>query len=1099
MISVRKSSVKTLMIGLLVLTFSSSLSMSSVFASVQLISKLHPLLVDRLEGKLSSALRTDGRRVYVFVALRPGFESSSVDDLMISKYVLGPETAPMLIYGEVNVDSLIALASKPGVTYIFPDLKVDLDLAKPDADVYRQRLATDMLRVRQIIGADRVNQLGVTGDGVTIAIVDTGTDFTIPDLRDAMARDGSGRATSFDADGQSFVITSLVATRIGNVLETAGKYAEVWNAAAYTQTDGSQVPIEKVKIGENFGAPSIQSKSGKYHFGILRETIQDVVSGETVSVNFPVVVVDVHQTGLYDTVFVDASTAYYNFLKQYAGKLNSEASQSLGIGLKWPAPSESWNVHSFAVGAAYAASPGQDLISFQGPSGVAAFSAGMLAYGADIGGVTGRYFSLLSPIDPNGNFINVFFDFESHGTSTAANAASRGIMERDIYKNGTLQTLPGIAPRAKIMGIKALWLGDITFGWYYAAGFDWNPESFAFKYTGRHRADIISNSWGDSNPVQDLGSTFGADYMSQLADAFSLPGYLDQSYPGVIMVIAAGNGGFGYGTTTSPAASTLAITVGASTSYAYRAEPAYRIKNEVSGGFDEVVPWSARGPTSLGEPKPDVVDVGAFGFDDQSTFTGYGNGTKAYDVFGGTSMATPVTAGAIALVVEEYRRTHYGVTPTPDMVKTILSSSATDLSYDVFTQGSGRVNVFQAVAAAADEADSNFPRRFYVYSTATWDTARSMISNSWAMNFQSVIPDTSMISADWFAGIVKPGESTTAVFTLHDAVNATAEPLWYNLIQVNYLQNQTRGNITWVTIPKEQIPSNADLMKVTLVYHFSDFVNATTWNYKDLLVAQLYDTHTDSNGDFRRITNGAPEGTTSELVVGRPLQKFEGIPKVRLVRERKGEDPTQMPFELVIRYYQRVPWPWISQFTAGNQILATLSVPNGTLPGVYSGLIMVCVNQTETVVPVSVVVPIMSPGSYSGESSKTPYEDYAVFGAFDWGWRYEAGDWRTFVIILPDQVQKLNVSVSWSDNETNIQAHLTGPLGYLVASSDYPVSQYEGNGKFAWSTSTGGPAEVISTENAQPGVYILVLHNTLFGASTFNEYPENFTLNVQYS
>ena len=172
----------------------------------------------------------------------------------------------------------------------------------------------------------------------------------------------------------------------------------------------------------------------------------------------------------------------------------------------------------------------------------------------------------------------------------------RGVLKRDIYKNGTLISLPGIAPDAKVMGVKALWLGEVTFGWYYAAGFDWNPIDFSFKYTGNHRADIISNSWGDSDPIWDLSSTFGMDYMSQLADEFSLPHYLDPSYPGTVMVMAAGNGGFGYGTTTSPAASTLAITVGASTSYAYRAQPHLTLKDEVAGSYDEVVPWSARDP-----------------------------------------------------------------------------------------------------------------------------------------------------------------------------------------------------------------------------------------------------------------------------------------------------------------------------------------------------------------------------------------------------------------------------------------------------------------------------------------------------------------------
>ncbi|HKM79311.1 MAG TPA: hypothetical protein VJZ03_09545, partial [Candidatus Bathyarchaeia archaeon] len=59
--------------------------------------------------------------------------------------------------------------------------------------------------------------------------------------------------------------------------------------------------------------------------------------------------------------------------------------------------------------------------------------------------------------------------------------------------------------------------------------------------------------------------------------------------------------------------------------------------------------------------------------------------------------------------------------------------------------------------------------------------------------------------------------------------------------------------------------------------------------------------------------------------------------------------------------------------------------------------------------------------------------------------------------------------------------------------------QYEGDGKFAWSTSTGGPTNVISAENVAPGIYLLVLHNTLFGASNFNQYPENFTINIEFS
>jgi subtilisin family serine protease len=966
---------------------------------------------------------------------------------------------------------------------------------KADPDVYAHKLGTDMFRVREIIGADRVNQLGVAGKGVTIAIVDTGTDFAIPDLQQAVARSPLGQAVSFDADGQGFVITSLIVHRNGGILKTSGRSVDVWNAASYVQTSTGVPSVETLKLHFDYGAPKVASKSGNYHFGILRETIQDVISGETVTVDFPLVVVDSAVPNVYDTVVVDMSTAYYNFLKTYAQKLNGEAAQSLGIGLEWPEPNASWNDHSFADESPHKAG-GNDLIAFDANgSGVPDFSAGLLAFGIDLSGRTGHPFSLLPPIDQNGNFVNVYFDFESHGTSTASNAASRGLAKRDIYQNGTLISLPGIAPEAKVMGVKALWLGDVTFGWYYAAGFDWNPVDFSFKYTGKHRADIISNSWGDSNPIWDLGSTFGNDYASQLADAFSLPHYLDPSYPGTVMVIAAGNGGFGYGTTTSPAASSLAITVGASTNYAYRAQPNVALRHEVAGSYDEVVPWSGRGPTAIGEPKPDVVDVGAFGFADQSSFTGYGNGTKAYDIFGGTSMATPVTAGAIALLIQEYRDTHTGETPRPDQIKSILASTATDLDYDPFTQGSGRVDVYNAVAAAAEGRDPRFPGRFYIHSTASWDTARKLIESSWELNMQRAPPDEPMGAANWFAGVVSPGRSASASFDISKASNPQAKSLAFQVIGSRSYQNSTAGRVSWVTLPKEEIPAATDLMKVTLVYHFSDFVNASAWDVKDLLVAQLYDVNHD--GSFSRITNGAPESTTSELVVSRPLDKFSGTPRVRILMSMGSGS---VPFELVVRYYRRAPWNWITKLNInGNTLTASLQIPSSASPGVYAGLIGVKDGALESVLPVSVIVPIVAPGNYHETAAGALYDNFAVYGAFDWGWRYEAGDWSTFAVVMPEGAHKIGISVNWSDVDTEIQAHLTSPLGYLAASSEYPTTKYLGNGKFYWQTSTGGPREEISLANASPGIYLLVLHNTLFGAKSFTDYPEPFTLTVNFS
>lgn len=567
-----------------------------------------------------------------------------------------------------------------------------------------------------ILGADRVwSEYGITGSGVKVGVVDTGVDLGSPDLgADKIARADDGTPLLFDADMVGFVYTGNPTVRVDDThiyipgwfngyiigfLPILGGFMADYSAWVYaynflTGVDYyTEVPIvnttmtipEGINGSINFGLAYQLYYVYGLHYGVLAFTL----------VAAPTIIVDTEGDGLYDTVYVDLSTTYYLFL---------EAMHNISLGAV-PEPDLALLDLSFADEPAIRYGSEVAARDFTG-DGVTDFSMGALAGAVyDYWGLFTEpvYRDWLSDWEPsslvvpgidtyNGLWVDFVYDFHGHGTSVAHVIAAKGEVERPVegHVDSWTTTMPGIAPGALIGGAPALFNGDVVVAQLWLAGFDMvDVETFTWVYTGQHQVDIISNSWGSS---WLLFNGYASD-----ADPMGLWQNYIVATSGTVIVHAAGNGGPGWGTVTMPGASTLLITVAATTDFYYRPYYGFGGTNVsyIPGGHHQVISWSDRGPTQFGYPKPDVSNIGSFEWAGGKTVDGVTDGRYAFDLFGGTSEATPMTSGVVALIIQALREA--GIDYTPSLVKAILKSTADDMGYNPYAQGSGHVNAYDAV------------------------------------------------------------------------------------------------------------------------------------------------------------------------------------------------------------------------------------------------------------------------------------------------------------------------------------------------------------------------------------------------------------------
>jgi serine protease AprX len=278
------------------------------------------------------------------------------------------------------------------------------------------------------------------------------------------------------------------------------------------------------------------------------------------------------------------------------------------------------------------------------------------------------------------------FDDYGHGTHVAGTIAGSGALSSN-------KAYHGLAPNVQLVVLKVLDASGAGYTSDVVRALD-----FAVANKNKFGIDVINLSLG--HPVYEPAST---DPLVQAVER--------ASKAGIVVLAAAGNNGInpntnqpGYAGINSPGNAPSAITVGAvSTS------------NTVTRKDDRIPDYSSSGPTWYDAiVKPDLLAPGhriiAVGAKKSTIYQDYPElrATDAdYIRLSGTSMATAVGSGVVALMIESHRNADpYTPALTPNAVKAMLQYSAfavrNDLGveYDPLREGAGALNGAGAVALA---------------------------------------------------------------------------------------------------------------------------------------------------------------------------------------------------------------------------------------------------------------------------------------------------------------------------------------------------------------------------------------------------------------
>lgn len=544
----------------------------------------------------------------------------------------------------VPADKIPELAKISGVSSIYPN---STWYALPDQTVTEVTYRNDNAPLKQI-HADWAADQGLTGAGLKVGVIDTGVDYTHPDIAPAY----KGGYDSFYQDNDPYEEVPLTpeedteygvgyagtyhGTHVAGTI--IGQYAAKGDVAQKGVAPGADLYVYKV-LGRNIDKPNTSSGSSAQVIDGIERAVKDGMdvinlslgSDSEKDVNSP------DSIAINNAVLSGVTAVIANGNNGEAGyfSMGSPAASQLGISVG--AVNSPIKAFSGEFKAEITGSVTSVTYDTYNPFHVMAYELGQTDF-ADIIGtepVKVFYANLGANEDyPEGNFGEKTVVLVSRGdlafVDKIANAKAHGAKAIVIF-NGNFQTVDG--KKVAIL-----------------------EESYT------DRSDFIGSNLGDGYdniPTLDLKGSQGRALARAIVANGNKPAYFTFSseYP---MDMTAG---------------------------------------------DEVTSFSSLGPNFDGKLsiKPDIV---APGDGVLSTWPAYGKGhpgtdySKAYNRISGTSMATPHVAG-LALLIKQAHPTY-----TPLDIRAALANTADPVFYqdapeDFYLQGPGRANVENAIITPA--------------------------------------------------------------------------------------------------------------------------------------------------------------------------------------------------------------------------------------------------------------------------------------------------------------------------------------------------------------------------------------------------------------